>query len=92
MRRPLHIAGPMIQVYIAGDTENIPEMKDLDEIDIAFLPMNLPCTMTPEMVAAAATSFNPGILYPCHFGDTDTSRIVALLKGTSIDVRIRRMK
>jgi L-ascorbate metabolism protein UlaG (beta-lactamase superfamily) len=81
------------RVYVAGDTENIPEMKSLKNIDIAFLPMNLPYTMTPEMVADAAKGFMPKILYPYHFGDTDTSRIVALLKGTpSIDVRIRKMK
>ncbi|NIR52878.1 MBL fold metallo-hydrolase, partial [candidate division KSB1 bacterium] len=41
------------KVYIAGDTENVPEMKNLSDIDIAFLPMNLPYTMTPEMVAEA---------------------------------------
>ena len=81
-----------MRVYIAGDTENIPEMKELKNIDIAFLPMNLPYTMTPEMVADAARSFNPKILYPYHFGDTDTSKIVALLKNEKIDVRIRNMK
>jgi L-ascorbate metabolism protein UlaG (beta-lactamase superfamily) len=80
-----------LKVYIAGDTENIPEMKSLEAIDIAFLPMNLPYTMTPEMVAAAARSFEPKILYPYHFSDTDTSRIVELLKGTGIEVRIRKM-
>ena len=53
--------------YIAGDTENIPEMKELKNIDIAFLPMNLPYTMTPEMVADAARAFKPNILYPYHF-------------------------
>jgi L-ascorbate metabolism protein UlaG (beta-lactamase superfamily) len=79
------------RVYIAGDTENIPEMKSLEAIDVAFLPMNLPYTMTPEMVAAAAMSFEPKILYPYHFSDTDTSRIVELLKGTGIEVRIRKM-
>jgi L-ascorbate metabolism protein UlaG (beta-lactamase superfamily) len=79
------------RVYIAGDTENIPEMKNLEAIDIAFLPMNLPYTMTPEMVAAAAGSFNPKILYPYHYSDTDTSRIVELLKETDIEVRIRKM-
>ncbi len=52
------------RVYIAGDTENVPEMKGLKGIDIAFLPMNLPYTMTPEMMANAARSFSPGILYP----------------------------
>ena len=61
------------RVYVAGDTENIPEMKSLREIDCAFLPMNLPYTMTPEMVADAAKAFRPKILYPYHFGNTDTT-------------------
>ena len=81
------------RMYVAGDTENIPEMADLKGIDIAFLPMNLPYTMTPEMVAGAARMFHPKILYPYHQGDTDASRLSALLKGEkSIEVRIRRMK
>jgi L-ascorbate metabolism protein UlaG (beta-lactamase superfamily) len=81
------------RVYVAGDTENTPEMKALKNIDIAFLPMNLPYTMTPEMVADAAKAFKPKILYPYHFGETDTSRVVSLLKGTpEIEVRIRKMK
>ena len=81
------------RVYVAGDTENIPEMKGLKNIDIAFLPMNLPYTMTPEMVADAAKVFKPKILYPYHFGETDTSKVVSLLKGTpEIEVRIRKMK
>jgi L-ascorbate metabolism protein UlaG (beta-lactamase superfamily) len=80
------------RVYIAGDTENIPEMKALNNIDIAFLPMNIPYTMTPEMVADAAKAFRPKILYPYHFGDTDTSRIVELLKDVKqIEVRLRKM-
>lgn len=81
------------KVYVAGDTENVPEMKALKDIDIAFLPMNLPYTMTPEMVADAAKAFRPTILYPYHFGETDTSKIVELLKDTrDIEVRIRSMK
>jgi len=81
------------RAYVAGDTENIPEMKGLKNIDIAFLPMNLPYTMTPEMVADAAKAFKPKILYPYHFGETDTSKVVSLLKGIpEIEVRIRRMK
>lgn len=81
------------RVYVAGDTEKVPEMKDLKNIDIAFLPMNLPYTMTPEMVAEAAKAFKPKILYPYHFGETDTSKVVNLLKGTpEIEVRIRNMK
>ena len=78
--------------YVAGDTENIPEMKNLKNIDVAFLPMNLPYTMTPEMVSDAAKSFMPKILYPYHFSDTDTSIIVGLLKHTNIEVRIRNLK
>jgi len=79
------------RIYIAGDTENIPEMKDLQNVSIAFLPMNLPYTMTPEMVADAVRAFHPRILYPYHFGETDTSRIVNLLKGEDVEVRIRKM-
>jgi L-ascorbate metabolism protein UlaG (beta-lactamase superfamily) len=80
-------------IYIAGDTENIPEMKQLKNIDVAFLPMNLPYTMTPEMVADAAKMFKPKILYPYHFGETDTSKILELLKNEKgIEVRIREMK
>ena len=80
------------RVYVAGDTENIPEMKKLKNISVAFLPMNLPYTMTPEMVADAARAFKPAILYPYHYGETDTSRLVELLKGVDeVDVRIRRM-
>ena len=62
------------RVYVAGDTENIPEMKALQGIDVAFLPMNLPYTMTPEMVTEAAKLFRAKILYPYHYGNTDTSR------------------
>jgi L-ascorbate metabolism protein UlaG (beta-lactamase superfamily) len=81
------------KVYVAGDTENIPEMKSLKGIDVAFLPMNLPYTMTPEMVADAAKSFKPRILYPYHYGDTDVSRLVNLMKDEKeIEVRIRKMK
>ena len=80
------------RVYIAGDTENIPEMKALGRIDVAFLPMNLPYTMTPEMVADAARMVKPKILYPYHTTDTDTSKLQPLLKDEKgIEVRIRRM-
>jgi len=80
------------RVYIAGDTENTPEMKALQDIYVAFLPMNLPYTMTPEQVADAARAFRPQILYPYHFGDTDTGRLTELLQGSGIEVRIREMK
>lgn len=81
------------RLFVAGDTENTPEMKALKDIDIAFLPMNLPYTMVPEMVADAAEAFRPKILYPYHFGKTDTQKLVALLKGAGgIEVRIRKME
>jgi L-ascorbate metabolism protein UlaG (beta-lactamase superfamily) len=67
-------------------------MKQLQDIDVAFLPMNLPYTMTPEMVADAARAFRPAILYPYHFGDTDTSQLVELLNDEQdIEVRVRSM-
>lgn len=81
------------RIYVAGDTENIPEMKELRNIDCAFLPMNLPYTMTPEMVADAARGFKPKILYPYHYGETDPTKLKELLKDTpDIEVRIRPMR
>ena len=81
------------RVYVAGDTENTPEMKALTDIDVAFLPMNLPYTMTPEMVADAARAFRPAILYPYHYGDTDASKLVELLADEDgIEVRIRQLQ
>jgi L-ascorbate metabolism protein UlaG (beta-lactamase superfamily) len=81
------------RVYVAGDTENTPEVKRLKEIDVAFLPMNLPYTMTPEMVADAARAFRPKILYPYHYGNTDTAILVRLLKDDkAVEVRIREMQ
>jgi len=81
------------RVYVAGDTENTPEMKKMEKIDVAFLPMNLPYTMTPEMVADAAKAIRPKILYPYHYGETNVSKLVELLKAAKdIEVRIRKMK
>jgi len=81
------------RVYIAGDTENIVEMKNLGHVDIAFLPANLPYTMTPEMAAEAARWIRPKVLYPYHYGDTDVARIAELLSDQpDIEVRIRSMK
>jgi L-ascorbate metabolism protein UlaG (beta-lactamase superfamily) len=80
------------RIYVAGDTENTPEMKALKNIDVAFLPMNLPYTMTPAMVADAARSFKPKILYPYHYGDTNPDELVKLLKDSDIEVRIRNLR
>lgn len=86
------LAFPGLRVYVAGDTENIPEMKELRDIAVAFLPMNLPYTMPPEMTALAARTIRPRVLYPYHFSDTDPQRLVALLRGEpGIEVRVRKM-
>ncbi len=80
------------RVYVAGDTENVPEMMKLKNIDIAFLPMNVPYTMSPEMVASAARAIRPAVIYPYHYGDTDTRKLTALLKNEKgIEVRIRKL-
>lgn len=81
------------RVFIAGDTENVPEIKALKNIDIAFLPMNLPFTMTPEQVADAAKAMQPKVIYPYHFGNTDTNALVSLMQEEKgIEVRIRDLK
>jgi len=81
-----------VRVYVGGDTENVPEMSNLRDIEVAFLPMNLPYTMTPEMAAAAALMVRPRVLYPYHYGSTDTRRLVDLLRPEKdIEVRIREL-
>jgi L-ascorbate metabolism protein UlaG (beta-lactamase superfamily) len=68
-------------------------MKALKGIDVAFLPMNLPYTMTPEQVADAAKAFRPKILYPYHMGETDPAKLVRLLQGEQgIEVRVRNLR
>ena len=76
-----------LRIYIAGDTEDIPEMADIKDIDIAFLSCNQPYTMTSEQLVNAAKMVNPKALFPYHYGDTDVSGIPAQLPA--IDVRIR---
>lgn len=78
-----------LRIYIAGDTEDIPEMSQIKDIDIAFLPCNQPYTMTPEQLVRAAKVIKPKVLFPYHYGQTDLSSIPAQLEGTGIDVRIR---
>jgi L-ascorbate metabolism protein UlaG (beta-lactamase superfamily) len=75
--------------YVAGDTEGTPEMAALKNIDVAFLPMNLPYTMTPEEAAAAARSFSPKIVYPYHDRGSDLAAFQKALQGSGIEVRIR---
>ena len=75
--------------YISGDTEGVPEMRALKGIDVAFLCMNLPYTMSPEEAAAAVRAFKPGIVYPYHYRGTDLSVFQKALAGSGIEVRIR---
>ena len=75
--------------YIAGDTENIPEMAALKDIEAAFLPVNLPFTMTPEEAAAAARVIRPRFVYPYHSRGSDLSVLSKALEGSGIEVRLR---
>ena len=75
--------------YIAGDTENIPEMRALKNIDVAFVCMNLPYTMSPEEAAEAVRAFHPKVVYPYHYRGSDLSVFQKALAGTGVDVRIR---
>lgn len=77
------------RIYIAGDTEDIPEMTKIKKINVAFLPTNQPYTMTPEQTANAAKMIKPQVLFPYHYGETQIGHVSELLKNTGIDVRIR---
>lgn len=81
-------------IYVAGDTEDIPEMKKLEnKIDIAFLPMNQPYTMTPEQIIEAVKMIKPKILFPYHYGNTNTKELVQLIKKTPYtELRVRDLK
>lgn len=81
-----------LRIYIAGDTEDIPEMSGIQNIDIAFLPCNQPYTMTPEQLANAARMIKPRVLFPYHYNDTPIERVVDLLADEDINIRIRPMK
>jgi L-ascorbate metabolism protein UlaG (beta-lactamase superfamily) len=76
------------KVYVAGDTESIPEMDSLGTIDVAFLPMNLPYTMSVNMAAEAARKVKPGILYIYHFGASDTASLRSTLSDEDMEIRM----
>lgn len=78
-----------LRIYIAGDTEDIPEMADIKDIDVAFLPCNQPYTMTPEQVANAARIIKPKVLFPYHYSTTEIQKVADLLEDSSTEVRIR---
>ena len=78
-----------LRIYFAGDTEDIPEMASIKDIDIAFLPCNQPFTMTTDQLVKAAKTIKPKVLFPYHYGQTDLSNVPSQLQGEGIDVRIR---
>lgn len=82
-----------VRVYVAGDTELVPEMAALKGVDVAFLPVNLPYTMTTSMLVDAAKMLQPKILYPYHTGDTNMDKAAAQLKDVAgVETRVRPMK
>ena len=81
-----------LRICIAGDTEDIPEMADIKDIDIAFLPCNQPYTMTIDQVVNAAKIIKPKVLFPYHFNDTPVYKINMQLAGSGIEVKIRDYK
>lgn len=75
-------------IYVSGDTEPIPEMSELGEVDVAFIAVNQPYTMTPEQCIEATKTIRPKILIPYHMGDTDVEQIVEGLKDFPVEIRI----
>ncbi|MDR2890201.1 MAG: MBL fold metallo-hydrolase [Alistipes sp.] len=84
------------RVYVAGDTEDTPEMLALKDIDIAFLPVNQPYTMTEEQAARAVQAISPGIFYPYHYGGTDHTtdldKLARLIENSGVEMRIRPLE
>jgi len=75
--------------YISGDTEGIAEMRALKNVDVAFVCMNLPYTMTPDEAAEAIKAFKPKVVYPYHYRNSDLSALEKGLAGSGVEVRIR---
>lgn len=78
-----------LTVYIAGDTEDIPEMRALDGIDVAFVPFNLPYTMDEAQAASAVAEFAPGVVYPYHYRDSDPEKFATLLKDEGAETEVK---
>lgn len=76
------------RVYVAGDTECVPEMRALKNIDVAFIPMNLPYTMPPAEAAECVKAFKPAVVYPYHYQGQNPQEFADALKDSGIDVRL----
>lgn len=82
-----------LKIYVAGDTEDIPEMATFGDIDIAFVPVNQPFTMTPAQAIHAIELLQPKIAYPYHYGETDLTPISEAFKNNDkTEVRIRPLQ
>ena len=81
-----------LRIYVAGDTEDIEDMKEMKDIDIAFLPVNQPFTMTPQQAIHAIEMLSPRIVYPYHYGQTDLFSIEEKYQNSPISVLIRNMQ
>lgn len=77
------------RVYVSGDTECTPEMRQLRDIDVAFVSMNLPYTMTPGEAAECVAAFAPRIVYPYHYRGSDLEVFTWSLRDTEVEVRLR---
>ena len=76
-----------LRIYVAGDTEDIPEMADIKDIDVAFLPVNQPYTMTVDQCVHAAEMIQPKVLIPYHFSKTDLTELPSRLPGMTVLLR-----
>lgn len=76
-------------IYISGDTEDIPEMRKLEDIDIAFVCMNLPYTMDINQAASAVLDFEPEVVYPFHYRGQDTQAFKQLVTGENPNIEVR---
>jgi L-ascorbate metabolism protein UlaG (beta-lactamase superfamily) len=77
-----------MRFYFSGDTEGVPEMRALKNIDVAFVCMNLPYTMPPDEAADAVKAFHPKIVIPYHYHGSDLAVFQKRLEGTGIEVRL----
>ena len=77
-----------VRIYFSGDTEGVPEMRALKNIDVAFVCMNLPYTMPPDEAADAVKAFHPNVVIPYHYRGSDLALFQKGLEGTGIEVRL----
>jgi L-ascorbate metabolism protein UlaG (beta-lactamase superfamily) len=77
------------RLYVAGDTSCTPEMRALERIDVAFVPMNLPFTMSPAEAAGCVKAFKPRVVFPYHYSGSDPQEFASAMRDSGIEVRVR---